>query len=64
MMQCQEENQPLVRVLVNDRVIPLHGCTVDRLGRCKLDNFIEGLSFVRSGGNWAACFVEIVCFHL
>ncbi|PTU24100.1 hypothetical protein P175DRAFT_0489257 [Aspergillus ochraceoroseus IBT 24754] len=55
-LQCRGTKEPLVRVLVNDRVVPLHGCAVDRLGRCKLDDFIEGLSFARSGGNWAECF--------
>ncbi|GAB1217766.1 hypothetical protein ATERTT37_007007 [Aspergillus terreus] len=56
MMQCRAEKQPLVRVLVNDRVMPLHGCAVDNLGRCKRDDFVEGLSFARAGGNWAECF--------
>lgn len=56
MMQCKGEKEPLVRVLVNDRVIPLLGCGADKHGRCKRDDFIEGLSFVRSGGNWAQCF--------
>ncbi|KAL2818824.1 histidine phosphatase superfamily [Aspergillus cavernicola] len=55
-MQCKREKKPLVRVLVNDRVVPLHGCAVDRLGRCKLDDFISGLSFARTGGNWKSCF--------
>ncbi|KAF7597271.1 hypothetical protein BBP40_008113 [Aspergillus hancockii] len=57
MMQCKDEKEPLVRVLVNDRIIPLNGCDVDKHGRCKRDDFVEGLSFVRSGGNWAQCFV-------
>ncbi|THC90667.1 hypothetical protein EYZ11_009876 [Aspergillus tanneri] len=55
-MQCSGEKDPLVRVLVNDRVVPLHGCSTDQFGRCKLDDFIQGLSFVRSGGNWGDCF--------
>ncbi|KAF9885812.1 hypothetical protein FE257_012283 [Aspergillus nanangensis] len=57
MMQCRAQKEPLVRVLVNDRVVPLHGCAADRLGRCKRDEFIQGLSFARSGGNWGQCFV-------
>ncbi|KAL4887954.1 3-phytase A [Aspergillus ambiguus] len=57
MMQCRAEKEPLVRVLVNDRVMPLYGCTTDGLGRCTRDDFIQGLSFARSGGNWAQCFV-------
>ncbi|KAE8152594.1 histidine phosphatase superfamily [Aspergillus avenaceus] len=56
MMQCSGEKEPLVRVLVNDRVIPLQGCDADKHGRCKRDDFIKGLSFVRSGGNWGECF--------
>jgi 3-phytase len=56
MMQCKGEKEPLVRVLVNDRVALLHGCDVDKHGRCKRDDFVKGLSFVRSGGNWAQCF--------
>ncbi|KAL2013322.1 hypothetical protein VTN00DRAFT_847 [Thermoascus crustaceus] len=55
MMQCGSENEPLVRILVNDRVVPLHGCKVDSLGRCRRDDFVRGLSFARSGGNWASC---------
>ncbi|KAL2835751.1 histidine phosphatase superfamily [Aspergillus pseudoustus] len=56
MMQCRHEHKPLVRVLINDRVVPLHGCDVDQLGRCKLDDWVRGLSFARSGGNWKSCF--------
>nr|AAO25739.1 phytase [synthetic construct] len=58
MMQCQSEQEPLVRVLVNDRVVPLHGCPVDALGRCTRDSFVRGLSFARSGGDWAECFAK------
>ncbi|KAL4922524.1 3-phytase B [Aspergillus aurantiobrunneus] len=55
-MQCKHEKEPLVRVLVNDRVVPLHGCAVDQLGRCSLNDWIQGLSFARTGGNWKSCF--------
>ncbi|PWY86034.1 acid phosphatase [Aspergillus heteromorphus CBS 117.55] len=55
MMQCEAEREPLVRVLVNDRVVPLHGCQVDRLGRCTRDDFVNGLSFAREGGDWGEC---------
>ncbi|KAE8348702.1 histidine phosphatase superfamily [Aspergillus coremiiformis] len=55
MMQCKGEEEPLVRVLVNDRVIPLLGCDIDQHGGCKRDDFIQGLNFVTSGGNWAQC---------
>ncbi|KAL1966445.1 hypothetical protein VTN77DRAFT_4587 [Rasamsonia byssochlamydoides] len=59
MMQCDDssDDKPLVRVLVNDRVVPLHSCHVDSLGRCRRDDFIRGLSFARQGGNWASCYL-------
>lgn len=56
MMQCKGHPEPLVRVLVNDRVVPLNGCAVDPLCRCRRSDFIEGLNFARSGGNWKDCF--------
>lgn len=58
MMQCKEgsDPEPLVRVHINDRVVPLHGCAVDEVGRCRRSDFIDGLSFARSGGNWNDCF--------
>ncbi|KAI9931031.1 hypothetical protein MW887_010686 [Aspergillus wentii] len=56
MMQCSGEKEPFVRALVNDRIVPLHGCTVDEYGRCRRDDFIRGLSFARSGGDWGSCF--------
>ncbi|KAJ5096006.1 hypothetical protein NUU61_005362 [Penicillium alfredii] len=63
MMQCRSESgaadldpEPLVRVLVNDRVVPLHGCPADSLGRCRRNDFVHGLSFARSGGNWRSCY--------
>ena len=60
MMQCSSDSdpEPFLRVLVNDRVGPLHGCNVDSLGRCRRKEFINGLSFARSGGNWASCYSE------
>lgn len=54
-MTCDDEEEPLVRALVNERVVPLHGCEVDDLGRCKLDDFIDGLTFARYGGHWDQC---------
>lgn len=60
MMQCDGDNsaseQPLVRILVNDRVVPLRRCDVDALGRCKRDDWIRGLEFARSGGEWGSCY--------
>lgn len=46
------EETGLVRVLVNDRVVPLYGCRVDELGRCRLGDWIAGLDFAREGGHW------------
>jgi 3-phytase len=59
MMQCRSDPnpEPFVRALVNDRVVPLHGCDVDELGRCRRSDFVKGLAFARSGGNWDQCFV-------
>ncbi|KAJ5509426.1 hypothetical protein N7527_011569 [Penicillium freii] len=56
MMQCRRDPEPLVRVLVNDRVVPLHGCPVDKLGRCRRRDFVKGLTFARSGGDWPQCY--------
>lgn len=51
------EGEELVRVLLNDRVVPLQNCGADELGRCRLERFVDSLSFARDGGNWSACFV-------
>lgn len=56
MMTCKGSKEPLVRVLVNDRVAPLHGCHVDHLGRCTREGFVAALEFARDGGNWGSCF--------
>ncbi|KAJ5465038.1 Histidine phosphatase superfamilyclade-2 [Penicillium daleae] len=58
MMQCSCSAEPLVRVLVNDRVVPLHGCNADKLGRCRRSDFVRALSFARSGGDWASCYTS------
>lgn len=55
-MVCGGEGEELVRVLVNDRVVPLLGCGADELGRCALGEFIESLGFARGGGHWDMCF--------
>ncbi|KAK2761337.1 hypothetical protein FQN54_001859 [Arachnomyces sp. PD_36] len=57
-MECSGEDEELVRVLVNERVVPLHGCEVDELGRCKLDDFVDGLTFARNGGHWGKCLAD------
>lgn len=46
-----------VRVIVNNRVIPLQNCAADKYGRCLLSDFVESLSYARSGGNWDQCYV-------
>lgn len=56
-MVCRGQQEELVRVLVNDRVVPLSNCGADSLGRCKLGRFIASLSFAVGGGRWDRCFV-------
>jgi hypothetical protein len=48
--------EELVRVVVNDQVLPLKGCGADALGRCTLSSFVESQSFARGGGLWDQCF--------
>jgi hypothetical protein len=56
-MTCGGDSaEELVRVLVNDRVVPLQGCGADALGRCALGDFVDSLSFARGGGLWDLCF--------
>jgi hypothetical protein len=56
-MTCRGMKEELVRVIVNDRVIPLQTCGADQLGRCTLDKFVESLTFAMEGGKWDQCFV-------
>jgi len=56
-LACDGNPKEAVRVLVNDRVIPLRRCGADSLGRCDLDRFVDSLAFARSGGHWDQCFV-------
>ncbi|KAI1110875.1 histidine phosphatase superfamily [Nemania sp. NC0429] len=56
-MQCRDAGEEeLVRVLMNDRVVPLQNCGADSLGRCALGKFVESLSFARGGGHWDLCY--------
>ncbi|KAA8574202.1 hypothetical protein EYC84_005711 [Monilinia fructicola] len=48
-MNCAGESEELVRVIVNDRVLPLETCGGDELGRCGLSKFVESLSFASAG---------------
>ncbi|PIB01843.1 3-phytase A [Cercospora beticola] len=56
-LQCAGLKEEQVRVIVNDRVLPMKQCGGDRLGRCSLSKFVDSLSFARSGGHWDQCFV-------
>lgn len=55
-MKCTGQSEELVRVIVNDRVVPLETCGGDEFGRCGLSKFVESLSFARNGGDWDSCF--------
>ncbi|KAF2466343.1 acid phosphatase [Lindgomyces ingoldianus] len=56
-LSCEKEKEEFVRVILNDRVMPLKFCDGDQYGRCKLSKFIESQSFARSGGHWNQCFI-------
>jgi hypothetical protein len=56
-MTCVGAKEELVRVIVNDRVVPLESCGADKLGRCSASTFVDSLSFARRGGDWDQCFV-------
>lgn len=56
-MRCRGvEEEEMVRVLVNGRVMDLTSCGGDELGRCRLSRFVESLAFARAGGRWDECF--------
>ena len=55
-MECIDFKEEQVRVLVNDRVLPLATCGGDALGRCNLGAFVSSLSFAAEGGKWDQCF--------
>ncbi|KAL8804049.1 MAG: hypothetical protein Q9200_005978 [Gallowayella weberi] len=57
-MKCTGQKEEFVRILVNNRVIPLETCGGDRLGRCTLSKFVESLSFAANGGRWDLCFAK------
>lgn len=56
-MSCGGNEEEFVRILVNDRVIPLQNCDADEFGRCTLTKFVESQGFARGGGHWDQCFV-------
>ena len=55
-MKCDTHPEELVRILVNDKVMPQPACRSDELGRCTLSNFVNGLTWARNLGNWHECF--------
>lgn len=55
-MVCKGKSEELVRVVVNNRVVPLVGCGADENGMCTLNNFVDSQSFARDGGLWGQCF--------
>lgn len=57
-MGCGADDKEYVRILVNNRVMPLHTCAADEMGRCTLDSFLQSLKFARGGGLWDRCFVS------
>ena len=54
-LQCKKGKEEYVRVLINDRVMPLKQCGGDKYGRCELGKFVDSLSFARKGGRWDEC---------
>ncbi|KAG9234958.1 histidine phosphatase superfamily [Amylocarpus encephaloides] len=56
-LDCVGASEEYVRVLVNDRVLPLEMCGGDSLGRCTLSSFVDSMGFARQGGHWDECFV-------
>ena len=57
-LKCKGEEEEMVRVLVNGRVLPLESCGGDILGRCTLSAFVESLGFAQAGGHWDQCFKQ------
>ena len=56
-LKCHGYYDEMVRVIINDRVLPLTQCGGDDLGRCTLAAFIDSLTFAKTGGLWDKCFV-------
>ncbi|KAF3924368.1 hypothetical protein AA313_de0202238 [Arthrobotrys entomopaga] len=53
-LQCEGEKEELVRVLINERVMKLK-CKERNFGGCTVKDFLDGLEFARTGGNWVRC---------
>jgi hypothetical protein len=54
---CPDEPEEYIRILVNDRVLPLKNCGGDEYGRCTLSAFLDSLTFAKAGGDWQKCFI-------
>ncbi|KAH9826807.1 3-phytase A [Teratosphaeria destructans] len=48
-LQCRGRSDEMVRVIINDRVLPLAQCDGDQDGLCTLQSFIDSLVFARCG---------------
>lgn len=55
-MTCEGKSEELVRVVINDRVVPLVGCEADDRGMCTLSKFVKSQGFAIAGGLWRQCF--------
>ncbi|WPG97452.1 3-phytase A [Acrodontium crateriforme] len=55
-LQCLGQREELVRVIVNDRVVPLPQCECDGRGLCRLSKFISSMGFAKANGKWDQCF--------
>jgi hypothetical protein len=55
-LQCGHDKEESVRVVVNDRVMPMEFCDADEYGRCTLSKFVESQQFARGGGLWEQCY--------
>lgn len=56
-LACLGYAEEVVRVIVNDRVMPLTAFKADKQGLVPLSKFVSQLSFARAGGFWDQCFV-------
>lgn len=54
-LQCDSQKEEMVRILVNDRVVPLRGCGATREGTCTVSAFVDSLTFAKGGGLWDQC---------
>jgi hypothetical protein len=55
-MACEGKAEEMVRIVVNDRVVPLAACGGEMTGSCKFSDFLASLAFARNGGYWDQCF--------